>query len=148
MPISDTVVSWPATMAQAMLTSSRSESMPAVVGLDQRQQQVVYLGALVVGTAELLVVGVLNLVAHDLQVSIGSAGEFVNAYAVGATGAVIFPPPALWDSGPGNRDTPVPGALSVSRFNADARSRVLATVSGIICGIVLSSVAIQAVSQP
>jgi DHA1 family inner membrane transport protein len=41
------------------------------------------LGAFVVGTAELLVVGVLNLVAQDLGVSISTAGELVTGYALG-----------------------------------------------------------------
>ena len=40
-------------------------------------------GALVVGTAELLVVGVLDLVGNDLHVSIGTAGSLVTAYALG-----------------------------------------------------------------
>jgi MFS transporter, DHA1 family, inner membrane transport protein len=41
------------------------------------------LGAFVVGTAELLIVGVLNLVAQDLGVSISTAGELVTGYALG-----------------------------------------------------------------
>jgi len=41
------------------------------------------LGAFVVGTAELLVVGVLGLVARDLRVSVSTAGELVTAYALG-----------------------------------------------------------------
>jgi DHA1 family inner membrane transport protein len=41
------------------------------------------LGAFLVGTAELLVVGVLNLVAQDLGVSISTAGELVTGYALG-----------------------------------------------------------------
>jgi DHA1 family inner membrane transport protein len=41
------------------------------------------LGAFVVGTAELLVVGVLNLVAQDLGVSVSTAGMLVTGYALG-----------------------------------------------------------------
>jgi MFS transporter, DHA1 family, inner membrane transport protein len=41
------------------------------------------LGAFVVGTAELLVVGVLGLVARDLRVSIATAGVLVTGYAIG-----------------------------------------------------------------
>ncbi|MDG4789574.1 MFS transporter [Micromonospora sp. WMMD1102] len=41
------------------------------------------LGAFVIGTAELVVVGILNLVAADLTVSISTAGWIVTAYALG-----------------------------------------------------------------
>jgi DHA1 family inner membrane transport protein len=41
------------------------------------------LGAFVFGTAELVVVGVLDLIARDLGVSTGSAGLLVSAYAAG-----------------------------------------------------------------
>lgn len=40
-------------------------------------------GAFVVGTAELLVVGVLTLVARDLRTSVASAGALVTGYALG-----------------------------------------------------------------
>lgn len=40
-------------------------------------------GAFVLGTPELLVVGVLNLIAADLQISIPAAGALVTAYALG-----------------------------------------------------------------
>ena len=40
-------------------------------------------GAFVMGSTELLVVGVLNLIAADLQVSIPAAGALVTAYALG-----------------------------------------------------------------
>ncbi|MCA2230228.1 MFS transporter [Nonomuraea aurantiaca] len=42
-----------------------------------------FLGMFVLGSAELLVVGVLNLIATDLQVSIPAAGTLVTAYAMG-----------------------------------------------------------------
>jgi MFS transporter, DHA1 family, inner membrane transport protein len=42
-----------------------------------------FLGMFVLGSAELLVVGVLNLIAADLQVSIPAAGTLVTAYALG-----------------------------------------------------------------
>jgi DHA1 family inner membrane transport protein len=42
-----------------------------------------FLGTFVLGSAELLVVGVLNLIANDLQVSIPAAGTLVTAYALG-----------------------------------------------------------------
>ncbi|MCX4751377.1 MFS transporter [Kitasatospora sp. NBC_01287] len=41
------------------------------------------LGAFVVGTAELVIVGILDLVAKDLKVSVGTAGLLVTAYALG-----------------------------------------------------------------
>ncbi|HEX5120962.1 MAG TPA: MFS transporter [Pseudonocardiaceae bacterium] len=41
------------------------------------------LGAFVVGTAELVIVGILNLVAKDTGVSISTAGLLVTAYALG-----------------------------------------------------------------
>ncbi|ONI84649.1 hypothetical protein ALI22I_29360 [Saccharothrix sp. ALI-22-I] len=44
-----------------------------------------FLGTFVLGSAELLVVGVLNLIANDLQVSIPAAGYLVTAYALGLT---------------------------------------------------------------
>ncbi|GAA4983473.1 MFS transporter [Nonomuraea thailandensis] len=42
-----------------------------------------FLGMFVLGSAELLVVGVLDLIADDLQVSIPAAGTLVTAYAAG-----------------------------------------------------------------
>jgi DHA1 family inner membrane transport protein len=42
-----------------------------------------FLGMFVLGSAELLVVGVLDLIARDLQVSIPAAGTLVTAYAAG-----------------------------------------------------------------
>jgi DHA1 family inner membrane transport protein len=42
-----------------------------------------FLGIFVLGSAELLVVGVLDLIATDLQVSIPAAGTLVTAYALG-----------------------------------------------------------------
>jgi DHA1 family inner membrane transport protein len=42
-----------------------------------------FLGMFVMGSAELLVVGVLNLIAADLQVSIPAAGTLVTGYALG-----------------------------------------------------------------
>ncbi|MFE1766905.1 MFS transporter [Streptomyces angustmyceticus] len=41
------------------------------------------LGAFVIGTAELVIVGVLNLIAGDLDVSLSTAGLLVTAYALG-----------------------------------------------------------------
>ncbi|MCX4554490.1 MFS transporter (plasmid) [Streptomyces sp. NBC_01387] len=41
------------------------------------------LGAFVIGTAELVIVGVLNLIADDLDVSLSTAGLLVTAYALG-----------------------------------------------------------------
>jgi MFS transporter, DHA1 family, inner membrane transport protein len=41
------------------------------------------LGAFVVGTAELVIVGVLPLVAEDMSVSISTTGQLVTAYALG-----------------------------------------------------------------
>jgi MFS transporter, DHA1 family, inner membrane transport protein len=40
-------------------------------------------GAFVIGTAEFIVIGVLDLVARDLQLSISAAGYMVTAYALG-----------------------------------------------------------------
>lgn len=42
-----------------------------------------FLGTFVLGSAELLVVGVLNLIAADLRVSVAAAGVLVTAYALG-----------------------------------------------------------------
>ena len=44
---------------------------------------VLFLGAFVVGSAELVIVGILTLVADDLAVSVGTAGLLVTAYALG-----------------------------------------------------------------
>ncbi|MEW2247594.1 MFS transporter [Streptomyces sp. NPDC058733] len=41
------------------------------------------LGAFVIGTAELVIVGILNLIAKDTDVSVGTAGLLVTAYALG-----------------------------------------------------------------
>lgn len=41
------------------------------------------LGSFVIGTAELVVVGILNLIAGDLSVSVSTAGQLVTAYALG-----------------------------------------------------------------
>jgi len=41
------------------------------------------LGTFVMGTAELVVVGILNLIAQDMGVSISTAGQLVIAYALG-----------------------------------------------------------------
>ncbi|MEU3252059.1 MFS transporter [Streptomyces sp. NPDC006997] len=41
------------------------------------------LGAFVMGTAELVIVGILNLIAEDIDVSVGTAGLLVTAYALG-----------------------------------------------------------------
>jgi MFS transporter, DHA1 family, inner membrane transport protein len=46
---------------------------------------VLALGAFAIGTAEFIVVGVLDLVADDLRVSVSRAGYFVTAYALGIT---------------------------------------------------------------
>jgi MFS transporter, DHA1 family, inner membrane transport protein len=49
------------------------------------------LGAFAIGTAELVVVGVLNLIAKDTSVSVSSAGQLVTAYALGiAIGAPLL----------------------------------------------------------
>lgn len=42
-----------------------------------------FLGAFVVGSAELVIVGILNVLARDLSVSVGAAGALVTAYALG-----------------------------------------------------------------
>jgi len=44
---------------------------------------VLFLGTFVMGSAELLVVGVLNLLARDLRIADGSVGLLVTAYALG-----------------------------------------------------------------
>ena len=44
---------------------------------------VLFLGTFVLGSAELLVVGVLDLIARDLKISDSAAGSLVTAYAVG-----------------------------------------------------------------
>jgi DHA1 family inner membrane transport protein len=44
---------------------------------------VLFLGAFVMGSSELLIVGVLNLAADDLRVSVSAAGTLVTGYALG-----------------------------------------------------------------
>lgn len=44
---------------------------------------VLFLGTFVLGSAELVVVGILNLIARDMAVSISTAGQLVTAYALG-----------------------------------------------------------------
>lgn len=44
-----------------------------------------FLGTFVLGTAELIVVGVLDVIADDLHVSIPAAGTLVTAYALGVS---------------------------------------------------------------
>jgi DHA1 family inner membrane transport protein len=49
------------------------------------------LGAFAIGTAELMVVGVLNLIARDEHVPVSTAGQVVTAYALGiAVGAPVL----------------------------------------------------------
>jgi MFS transporter, DHA1 family, inner membrane transport protein len=48
-----------------------------------RALAMLFLGAFVMGSSELLVVGVLNLVAGDLSVSVSAAGTLVTGYALG-----------------------------------------------------------------
>src|SRR5687767_43269 len=59
--------------AQAPLSKGRANLVLATL----------FLGMFVLGSAELLVVGVLNLIAADLRVSIPAAGTLVTAYAAG-----------------------------------------------------------------
>ncbi|MEV8565892.1 MFS transporter [Streptomyces sp. NPDC051322] len=55
------------------VSANRSKYALAVLGL----------GAFVIGTAELVIVGVLNLISDDLNVSVGTAGLLVTGYALG-----------------------------------------------------------------
>jgi MFS transporter, DHA1 family, inner membrane transport protein len=48
-----------------------------------RALAMLFLGAFVMGSSELLIVGVLNLVAGDLSVSVSAAGTLVTGYALG-----------------------------------------------------------------
>jgi len=56
-------------------------------GLSQSRTNValitLFLGTFVLGSAELVVVGVLNVIASNLQVSVATAGVLVTAYALG-----------------------------------------------------------------
>ena len=54
---------------------SRSRTTPALTAL--------FFGTFVMGSAELIVVGILDLIATDLDVSIGAAGSLVTSYALG-----------------------------------------------------------------
>lgn len=60
---------------------------PTVTGYGPRRTSLVlavlFLGTFVMGSAELLVVGVLNLLARDLRIADGSVGLLVTAYALG-----------------------------------------------------------------
>ncbi|MFI5806359.1 MFS transporter [Streptomyces sp. NPDC051561] len=69
MPLTSTT----GTASGTMTTAPRNKYALAVLGL----------GAFVIGTAELVVVGVLGLIASDLGVSVGTAGLLVTAYALG-----------------------------------------------------------------
>ena len=60
----------------AALTSMTSRRVSATL-------VVLFLGTFTLGSAELMVVGVLGLVAHDLRVSEAAAGTLVTAYALG-----------------------------------------------------------------
>ncbi|HTF50737.1 MAG TPA: MFS transporter [Pseudonocardia sp.] len=48
-----------------------------------RALALLFLGAFVMGSSELLIVGVLDLIAGDLSVSVSAAGELVTGYALG-----------------------------------------------------------------
>jgi len=48
-----------------------------------RTLAMLFLGAFVMGSSELLIVGVLNLVAADLSISVSTAGTLVTGYALG-----------------------------------------------------------------
>lgn len=76
-------------------TKSRTGSATAVSASDARQSRwalaALAFGAFVVGVAELAVVGLLNLVARDLGVSVSTAGALVTSYALGiAIGAPLL----------------------------------------------------------
>jgi MFS transporter, DHA1 family, inner membrane transport protein len=62
------------------MSTLQSELRPARANL---VLATLFLGMFVLGSAELLVVGVLNLIAADLRVSIPAAGTLVTAYALG-----------------------------------------------------------------
>jgi MFS transporter, DHA1 family, inner membrane transport protein len=61
------------TATQAVLSPGRATRALAML----------FLGAFVIGSSELLIVGVLNLIAGDLGVSVSAAGELVTGYALG-----------------------------------------------------------------
>lgn len=63
-----------------MNTTTRPGPTPARTNL---ALGTLFLGAFVIGSAELVVVGILNLIAADLSVSISTAGTLVTAYALG-----------------------------------------------------------------
>ena len=61
-----------------------STQQPAVASRNAtRALAMLFVGAFVMGTSELLVVGVLDLVADDLSVSVSGAGTLVTGYALG-----------------------------------------------------------------
>lgn len=66
---------------------SEATIRPRLAGLRRNRADlalaVLFLGAFVVGSAELVIVGILTLVADDLAVSVGTAGLLVTAYALG-----------------------------------------------------------------
>ena len=82
-----------------------------------------FLGAFVVGSAELVVVGILNLIAGDLTVSISAGGTLVTTYALGiAIGG------------------PILTAVSI-RFGR--RPLLLLTLGGYVLGNVLAAAAVN-----
>jgi MFS transporter, DHA1 family, inner membrane transport protein len=71
-------------MTDAAIGSRRSMAdQPLSHGRTNLALATLFLGTFGLGSSELLVVGVLNLIAADLQVSIPAAGTLVTAYALG-----------------------------------------------------------------
>ena len=66
--------------AEVTVTGSGPRRTALVLG-------VLFLGTFVMGSAELLVVGVLNLLAAGLHIADGSVGLLVTAYALGSPSA-------------------------------------------------------------
>lgn len=60
-----------------------TQQLAARSGTAARVLPVLFLGAFAMGTSELLIVGVLDLVAADLNVSVSTAGTLVTGYALG-----------------------------------------------------------------
>ncbi|MGH2446371.1 MAG: MFS transporter [Thermoleophilaceae bacterium] len=72
-------------------TQATAPEGPREVAMPRIPLVVLSFGAFVIGTAELVVVGILDLIAADTGVSISTAGQLVTAYALG----IAFGAPAL-----------------------------------------------------
>jgi len=82
-PSTDHQIDQPARSARLGQAPTGTEQPALSQGRANLALATLFLGMFVMGSAELLVVGVLNLIAADLRVSIPAAGTLVTGYALG-----------------------------------------------------------------